>query len=106
MSVYGYIRSATGNAEQLEQQRQHIRASFAESQVPIAEFFRDQATGFNAPEEREGYARMCERLTEGDIVIVADPGRISRSSKGLIDAVAALKRKSVTLLVVSHRDEV
>jgi DNA invertase Pin-like site-specific DNA recombinase len=97
MSVYGYIRSATGNAEQLEQQRQHIRASFAESQVPIAEFFEDYATGFFPPMDREGYGRMCEQLKEGDIVIIADLGRIARSARLLGDALEWLKRRGVTV---------
>jgi putative DNA-invertase from lambdoid prophage Rac len=105
MTVYGYTRSATGNPEQLAEQRRQIEAFWTESQVPVAEFFADEATGFNPPEEREGFARLLERLETGDIVIVADPVRIARSSKDLVAAMEAFRRKGVTLLIAALLDD-
>jgi len=101
MTVYGYVRSATGSVEQLDEQRRQIEAFFAARGHKIAEFFADSASALSHPTDRPGYGEMSSTLREGDTVAVTDFVRIARDLAELIDAARALDRMGVKLVIAS-----
>jgi len=101
MAVYGYVRSATGSVEQLDEQRRQIEAFFAARGHKITECFADSASALSHPTDRLGYGEMSSTLREGDTVAVADFVRIARDLAELIDAARALDRMGVKLVIAS-----
>ena len=99
MAVYGYVRSATGSVEQLDEQRRQIQAFFAARGQEVTEFFADSA--LSRPTERAGYGKMSSSLQEGDAVAVTDFVRIARDLAALVEAAEALDRLGVRLVIAS-----
>jgi DNA invertase Pin-like site-specific DNA recombinase len=102
MAVYGYVRSATGSIEQLDEQRRQIQAFFAARGQEVTEFFADSASGLSPPTQRAGYGEMYSALQQGDAVAVADFVRIARDLRDLVDAAEALDRMGVRLVIASE----
>ena len=101
MAVYGYVRSATGSVEQLDEQRRQIQAFFATRGQEVTEFFADSASALSRPTERPGYGEMYSSLQEGDAVAVTDFVRIARDLAALVEAAEALDRLGVRLVIAS-----
>jgi DNA invertase Pin-like site-specific DNA recombinase len=102
MAVYGYVRSATGSVEQLDEQRRQIQAFFAARGRAVTEFFADCAPALGPPTERVGYGEMYSGLQQGDAVAVTDFVRIARDLAELVEAAEALDRMGVKLVIASN----
>jgi DNA invertase Pin-like site-specific DNA recombinase len=102
MAVYGYVRSAAGSIEQLDEQRRQIRAFFAARGQEVTGFFADSASALGPPTRRAGYGEMYSALQQGDAVAVTDFIRIARDLGDLVAAAEALDSLGVRLVVASE----
>jgi DNA invertase Pin-like site-specific DNA recombinase len=102
MAVYGYVRSATGSVEHLDEQRRQIQAFFAARGGEVTGFFADSGSGNTRPTERPGYGEMYSGLERGDAVAVTDFVRIARDLAELVEAAKALDRMGVRLVIASN----
>jgi DNA invertase Pin-like site-specific DNA recombinase len=102
MTVYGYVRSATGSFEQLAAQRRQIEAFFRAKGLEVAGVFADSGSGHGEPIDRPGYCELHSKLQRGDTVAVIDFVRIARDLAQLGEAAKALDRLGVRLVIASN----
>lgn len=86
--IFGYARVSTQD-QNLDRQIDQLDA------VGCQKIFSEKYTG--TKRERPEFNRMLDQLRSGDIVIVSDLSRISRSSKELLSIVEELQRRDVQI---------
>ncbi|MEK6216284.1 MAG: recombinase family protein [Boseongicola sp.] len=84
MTVYGYARVST-NSQTLGGQIQELKAAGADRG------FREKASG--AASNRNGLRRALGALNDGDILLVTRLDRLARSTRDLLNTVAAIDDK-------------
>ena len=83
--LVGYARVSTA-----EQNLDRQIMALTNSGVDRRNIYQEQASG---TKERPQLKRLLQELQPGDVVVIADLTRISRSTKDLLDAVDAIKAK-------------
>lgn len=86
MTIYGYARVSTKD-QNLERQLEALK------QAGCKTIFTEKVTG--TKRQRPELVAMIDQLQEGDIIIVKDLTRISRSTKDLIELVELFRSKGV-----------
>lgn len=64
-------------------------------------FFTDKSTGRNT--DRKGFKDLMDFVREGDIVVVYDFSRISRSLPDLLNIIAELEKKKVSFISIKEQ---
>ena len=100
MTAYGYVRSATGKVEAIEEQRRTVQAIFACLAAKPGPVYADSGSGLTKPEERPGLSDLLSLLGDGDILVVTDHDRISRNPSDLAAVLSALKERNVTVITL------
>jgi DNA invertase Pin-like site-specific DNA recombinase len=83
-TVYGYARVSTGG-QSVDAQARQLRAAGA------GKVFREVASG--AKTDRPQLARLVSELTAGDVVMVTRLARLARSTRDLLNTLAAITEK-------------
>lgn len=71
--TYGYARVSRGDSQSVARQEADLAAAGADR------VFIDEVSGGRAAETRPGFAQMLEHLRQGDVVVVTEVSRLSRS---------------------------
>jgi len=96
-SVLAYVRVSTSD-QSCDAQRHAIGERYM-----VSEWFSDEATsGATKALERAGFRALCSCAREGDIVVVAAIDRLGRDTVDVLETVALLQGKGVT--VISMRE--
>ncbi len=85
--IYGYARVST-DGQTLDAQREALRAAGAER------IFEETASG--AKTDRAGIARLVAALAPGDVVLVTRLDRLARSTRDLLNMLAAIGDKGAS----------
>jgi DNA invertase Pin-like site-specific DNA recombinase len=104
MTAYGYVRSATGNPEQIEDQRQAIVAMFERAGMTIETIYADVGSGLIKPVERPGFEDLLGVLGRGDILAMTDPTRISRDPALAMGVLLLLSERGVEVRIVPQSE--
>ncbi len=92
MSTVGYLRVSTNETRQTGRgQRKALR------DAGVERIFEDQASGSKSFRDRPELSRLLEEVCEGDQVIVYSLSRATRSLSDLLELVAVMEGKGVTL---------
>jgi DNA invertase Pin-like site-specific DNA recombinase len=83
-TIYGYARVSTGS-QSVDAQARQLRAAGA------GKVFREVASG--AKTDRPQLARLVSELTAGDVVMVTRLARLARSTRDLLNTLAAITEK-------------
>ena len=84
VTVYGYARVSTGG-QSVDAQARQLRAAGA------GKVFREVASG--AKTDRPQLARLVSELAAGDVVMVTRLDRLARSTRDLLNTLAAITEK-------------
>src|SRR3954471_7775720 len=84
MPIYGYARVST-DGQTLDAQVAQLKAAGAEK------IFREKVSGARA--DRPELARLMRTLSSGDVVLVTRLDRLARSTRDLLNTLAALAEK-------------
>src|SRR5215212_7592658 len=84
MPVYGYARVST-DGQTLDAQIAQLKAAGAEK------IFREKVSGARA--DRSELARLLRTLNQGDVVLVTRLDRLARSTRDLLNTLAAIADK-------------
>jgi DNA invertase Pin-like site-specific DNA recombinase len=84
MPVHGYARVST-DGQTLDAQIAQLKAAGAEK------IFREKVSGARA--DRSGLARLLRTLSQGDVVLVTRLDRLARSTRDLLNTLAAIADK-------------
>lgn len=88
--LVGYARVST-DGQNLDRQIDALKAVGVDSRV----LYQEKITG--TKKDRPELQRMLKELNEGDVVIITDLTRISRSTKDLLDIIEKIKNKSASI---------
>ena len=83
--LVGYARVST-DGQNLDRQIDALKAVGVDSRV----LYQEKITG--TKKDRPELQRMLKELNEGDVVIITDLTRISRSTKDLLDIIEKIKK--------------
>jgi len=86
--VFGYARVST-TEQSLDRQLQELKQSGAE------EIFKEKITGTKA--DRPELSRLLDKLRSGDLILVSDLTRLSRSTKDLFSLVEIIEQKGANI---------
>lgn len=90
--LVGYARVST-DGQNLDRQIDALKAVGVDSRV----LYQEKITGTGTKKDRPELQRMLNELNEGDVVIITDLTRISRSTKDLLDIIEKIKNKSASI---------
>ena len=88
--LVGYARVST-DGQNLDRQIDALKAVGVDSRV----LYQEKITG--TKKDRPELQRMLKELNEGDVVIITDLTRISRSTKDLLDIIEKIKNKGASI---------
>lgn len=88
--IVGYARVST-DGQNLDRQIDALKAVGVDSRV----LYQEKITG--TKKDRPELQRMLKELNEGDVVIITDLTRISRSTKDLLDIIEKIKNKGASI---------
>ena len=88
--LVGYARVST-DGQNLDRQIDALKAVGVDSRVQ----YQEKITG--TKKDRPELQRMLKELNEGDVVIITDLTRISRSTKDLLDIIEKIKNKGASI---------
>ena len=88
--LVGYARVST-DGQNLDRQIDALKAVGVDSRV----LYQEKITG--TKKDRPELQRMLKELNEGDVVIITDLTRISRSTKDLLDIIEKIKNKGSSI---------
>ena len=88
--LVGYARVST-DGQNLDRQIDALKAVGVDSRV----LYQEKMTG--TKKDRPELQRMLKELNEGDVVIITDLTRISRSTKDLLDIIEKIKNKGASI---------
>ena len=88
--LVGYARVST-DGQNLDRQIDALKAVGVDSRV----LYQEKITG--TKKDRPELQRMLKELNEGDVVIITDLTRISKSTKDLLDIVEKIKNKGASI---------
>lgn len=91
MAKYGYVRVST-----VEQHEDRQMVTMAKYEIPEDHIYLEKVSGKNV--NRPELQKLLSLLTEGDILIVHDFSRLSRSTADLLNIVDDLNSRGVTLI--------
>lgn len=99
MGLFGYIRTSKaqdeGSAGMNPESQSH---ALMEHGVPYANLYHDIAiSGITTAASRQGWVQLYERLTDGDILVVAALDRLGRQAIDVMRTISALHEKNVRL---------
>ena len=98
--VYGYCRLAFADREAMTEQMALIDVYCQRHDLKIEKYFCDNgASGLSL--DRNGLNKLLEVLQEGDIVVVRDIARLSRSSSQCLELLERIKDLDVTLTIIN-----
>jgi DNA invertase Pin-like site-specific DNA recombinase len=96
--VYGYVRTATNNAEAAIAQQLKIQSAHGDLQLGSPLFIiEDVCSGMSKPESRPGWSELLKTVQWQDVVIVASVDRISRDADDLVAAICDLHDRGVEI---------
>lgn len=96
MAHYGYIRVST-EGQTTENQRMRI----LEADLNVTEFFsEDGVSGSKKAFDRPAFARMMDKLTAGDTIVVTMIDRLGRSASDILNVVEELKQRKIKIKVM------
>ena len=90
LKVAAYARVST-DGQNLDRQIDALKAVGVDSRV----LYQEKITG--TKKDRPELQRMLKELNEGDVVIITDLTRISRSTKDLLDIIEKIKNKGASI---------
>ncbi|MET4705941.1 recombinase family protein [Frigoribacterium sp. UYMn621] len=96
--VYGYARVSRGDSQSLDRQ------IFECTQAGATRVFTDQLSGGRATETRPGFADAVSHLRGGDVLVVVELSRLSRSLADLMRTVDQLVERGVVVRVLNLGD--
>lgn len=88
MAIYGYARVST-NGQDLAGQDAELTAA------GCAKVFREKASG--AKTDRAELAKLIRRLDQGDVLVVTRLDRLARSTRDLLNVLAAVAERGAGL---------
>ena len=88
--LVGYARVST-DGQNLDRQIDALKAVGVDNRV----LYQEKITG--TKKDRPELQRMLKELNEGDVVIITDLTRISRSTKDLLDIIEKIKNKGASI---------
>ncbi|MEW5594745.1 recombinase family protein [Peribacillus frigoritolerans] len=94
MNTVGYIR-VNSEGQNIARQKKSLK------EAGCTDFFIEKISG--ASMDRPELQRMLEELEEGDIVIIHEISRLSRSTKDLLTIVEMIQRKGVGLRSITDK---
>ena len=97
--VYAYCRVAFADEEEMTQQKQVINWYCEDNGLKIDKYFCDNGVSGLAS-HRDEFNKMLYTLQNGDIVVVKDAARLSRSVKEYILFVELMNTLDVTLKII------
>lgn len=95
--VYGYVRSATNNEEQLRNQYDVISTYCKKNNLKPDKVVVGSGSGLDVSKELKA---VVNDLQEGDIIVVSDMARITRDMGKCIDILEAIENKKAKIIVV------
>ena len=97
--VYGYCRVAFADEKEMEQQIKLVGDYCRDHDLTVDKYFCDNgASGLST--DRKGLNELLEALQKGDIVVVRDIARLSRSSSQCLVLLERIKDLDVTLTII------
>ena len=96
--IYGYARISRGDSQSL------VRQIFECRQAGATRVFSDQLSGGRATETRPGFADAVSHLRSGDVLVVVELSRLSRSLSDLMGTVDTLVERGVVVRVLGLGD--
>ena len=98
--VYGYCRVAFADEEEMAQQVRLIGDYFRDNGLTVDEYFCDNgASGLTL--DRKGLNGLLEVLQDGDVVIVRDIARLSRSYSQCLSLLEQIQDLDIELKVIN-----
>jgi DNA invertase Pin-like site-specific DNA recombinase len=105
MTVYGYVRTARPDDDRsLEEQRESITRACDEQGYEVKRILEERCSGTTPFIDRPVWAGLSVRLEHGDVLVVADPTRLSRSMHDLGHVLMALRQTGVTVVLAGRHD--
>ena len=98
--VYGYCRVALANKKDMEDQLKLVDDYCRKNYLKVDKYFCDNGVS-GLTVNREGLNALFDVLQRGDIVVVKDVARLSRSTSKCITLVEKMERYGVTLKVIN-----
>lgn len=97
--VYGYCRVALKNEEEMEQQVKLVGNYCRDNDLVVDKYFCDNgASGLSW--DRKGLNGLLEVLQSGDVVVVKDIARLSRSYSQCLALIERLKGMDITIKMI------
>lgn len=90
----GYMRVST-TEQNLARQEQIL------NEYGVEKIFSDKSTGANT--DREGFKNMLEFVRQGDVLVVSELSRLSRSVQDLLKTVEILNAKNVDIVFIKEQ---
>ena len=96
MTVFGYWRCSTDLQDQ-ERQVVALKASGA------TELFGDKVTGTSSFSDRPELTKCLEQLQSGDVLLISELSRLSRSFLGMVNEVSKLIERGINIKTLDKR---
>ena len=97
--VYGYCRVALANKEEMAEQVRLVGDYCKDNGLTVDKYFCDNGVS-GLTLDRKGLNELIEVLQDGDVVIVRDVARISRSYSQCISLLEQMKDLDIELKII------
>lgn len=101
-TAYGYVRSATGNPEHIEEQKAAILDYFERYGLqPGLIVVEGAGSGMLTPSDHPAFVELLRKLQSGDTLIVTSVDRLGRDSGELVKTIRDLASRGVKVMLIT-----